>query len=128
VDNAHRLFDSKKNHAALYSGSIVMGQAFNVSDVLFDKCNSQTQPNFWTQLQITNTFKTWEYIYIYIYFVEILIYKSRRYDSSLSLRNFPILWYKYLIVFEKAFLDFDSCHFCRSLLILLFQVEFGTDV
>jgi len=55
-------------------------------------------------------------IYKYIFFVEILIYKSRRYDSSLSLRNFPILWYKYLIVFEKAFFIFETWLFCRSLL------------
>jgi len=57
-------------------------------------------------------------IYIYIYFVEILVYKSRRYDSSLSLRNFPILWYKYLIVFEKAFFILETWLFCRSLLNL----------
>jgi len=59
-------------------------------------------------------------IYIYIFFVEILIYKSRRYDSSLSLRNFQFLWYKYLIVFEKAFFIFETWLFCRSLLIFCF--------
>ena len=72
--------------------------------------------DFWFRLLVP--FKTWEYIYIYIYFVEILIYKSRRYDSSLSLRKFLILWYKYLIVFEKAFFIFETWLFCMSLLIL----------